>query len=97
PSCHSPRANFSPYPLFDEPASVLTYAADALSYHPAPPLYVGFVQFENGARLLMEMTDVGSSGLEVGTPLRMAFRIKDTDTTRGYPRYFWKAVPINGN
>lgn len=97
PSCHSPRANFSPYPLFDEPASVLTYTADALSYHPAPPLYVGFVQFENGARLLMEMTDVGSSGLEVGTPLRMAFRIKDTDTTRGYPRYFWKAVPINGN
>src|SRR5690606_35425620 len=58
PSCHSPRANFSPYPLFDEPASVLTYTADALSYHPAPPLYVGFVQFENGARLLMEMTDV---------------------------------------
>ncbi len=97
PSCNSPRAKFSPYNLFDEAASVLTFTADALSYHPAPPLYVGFVQFENGARLLMEMTDVGASGLEVGVPLRMAFRIKDADTTRGYPRYFWKAVPINGN
>ncbi|MBR9909254.1 MAG: hypothetical protein GYB33_02750 [Gammaproteobacteria bacterium] len=97
PACNSPRANFTPYALFDEEAAVLTYTADALSYHPAPPLYVGFVQFENGARLLMEMTDVGASGLEVGTPLRMAFRIKDADTTRGYPRYFWKAVPINGN
>lgn len=97
PSCNSPRSNFSPYSLFDEAASVLTYTADALSYHPAPPLYVGFVQFENGARLLMEMADVGASGLAVGTQLRMAFRIKDADTTRGYPRYFWKAVPINGN
>jgi len=97
PTCNSPRANFTPYDLFDEAAAVLTYTADALSYHPAPPLYVGFVQFENGARLLMEMTDVGTAGLEVSTPLRMAFRIKDADTTRGYPRYFWKAVPCNGH
>lgn len=93
PICNAPRKSFEPHPLFDESAQVLTYTADWLTYHPAPPLYVGFVQFEKGARLLMEMVDVGSAGLDVGTPLRMVFRVKDVDKTRGYPRYFWKATP----
>ncbi|MDT4878613.1 hypothetical protein FQZ97_1142230 [compost metagenome] len=55
---------------------------------------MGFVQFDNGARLLMETVDIGASGVDVGTPLRMVFRIKEFDKTRGYARYFWKATPI---
>jgi uncharacterized OB-fold protein len=55
---------------------------------------VGFVQFDIGARLLMEIVDVGEAGLEVGVPLKMVFRIKDVDKARGYPRYFWKATPL---
>lgn len=94
PGCNAPRSGFTPHALFDEPGQVLTYTADWLSYHPAPPLYVGFVQFDQGARLLMEMTDVGPAGVEVGTPLRMVFRIKDVDQARAYPRYFWKATPL---
>ncbi|MEO8296442.1 MAG: 3-oxoacyl-[acyl-carrier-protein] synthase III C-terminal domain-containing protein [Burkholderiales bacterium] len=94
PSCVAPQSEFESQALFDEKAAVLTYTADWLSYHPAPPLYVGFVQFNNGARLLMEMVDVGSAGLDVGTPLRIVFRIKDLDKARGYPRYFWKATPL---
>jgi 3-hydroxy-3-methylglutaryl CoA synthase len=94
PTCHAHREEFDQVPLPDVPAKVLTYTADWLSYHPAPPLYVGFVQFENGARLLMETVDVGSAGLEVGTPLRVVHRIKDVDKARGYPRYFWKATPL---
>ncbi len=93
PGCHAPRSKFEALHLFDEPAKVLTYTADWLSYHPSPPLYVGFVQFDNGARLLMEIVDIGSAGLEVGTPLRVTFRIKDVDKARAYPRYFWKATP----
>lgn len=94
PSCNASSDNFTPYNLCNEKAKVLTYTADWLSYHPAPPLYVGFVQFEHGARLLMEMTDVSASGIEENTPLRMVYRIKDIDKTRGYPRYFWKAIPV---
>ncbi|MDB5861730.1 MAG: hypothetical protein JWQ76_5419 [Ramlibacter sp.] len=94
PGCNAPSEQFDQAPLPDVPAKVLTYTADWLSYHPSPPLYVGFVQFDNGARLQMEMVDVGQSGLEVGTPLRMAYRIKDVDKARGYPRYFWKATPL---
>jgi 3-hydroxy-3-methylglutaryl CoA synthase len=94
PACKAPQSQFEAVRLFDQPAKVLTYTADWLSYHPSPPLYVGFVQFDNGARLLMETVDVGAAGLEVGMPLRMTFRIKDVDKARAYPRYFWKATPL---
>ncbi|MCA0242704.1 MAG: zinc ribbon domain-containing protein [Proteobacteria bacterium] len=94
PGCHAPAAQFDATPLADVPCRVLTYTADWLSYHPSPPLYVGFVQFDNGARLLMEMVEVGSAGLEVGTPLRVVHRIKELDRARSSPRYFWKATPL---
>lgn len=92
--CGAPAAESDSFNLYDVPAKVMTVTSDWLSYHPAPPLNVGFVQFENGARLLMEIVDVGQAGVEVGTALRMTFRVKDVDTLRGYPRYFWKATPL---
>ncbi|SEB24721.1 3-oxoacyl-[acyl-carrier-protein] synthase III C-terminal domain-containing protein [Variovorax sp. YR216] len=92
--CGAPATESEPVPLSDVPAKVLTCTADWLSYHPSPPLRVGFVQFENGARVLMEIVDVGEAGLDVGMPLRMTYRIKDVDAARGYARYFWKATPV---
>jgi len=96
PSCVNCGANDSqtPFPLSGEPAKVATYTADWLQYSPSPPLYMGLVQFDIGARLLMEMVDIGSGGIEVGTPLTMCFRIKERDRQRHYDRYFWKAVPL---
>jgi len=94
PECKAPAAGFSQVSLTDEPAKVLTFTPDWLSYYPAPPLYVGFVQFDIGARLLMEIVDVGPEGLDVGTPLRMVHRIKEPDKQRGFNRYFWKATPV---
>jgi uncharacterized OB-fold protein len=82
-------------PLAEQTAKVLTYTADSLMYHPAPPLYIGFAQFDNGARLLMEFVDVAPNSLDVGKRLKMRFRIKERDTTRGYYRYFWKAAPVD--
>jgi 3-hydroxy-3-methylglutaryl CoA synthase len=93
-NCHAPAARFEGLSLADQPAKVLTSTADWLSYHPAPPLHVGFVQFDNGARMLMEMVDVGKDGVETGQPLRMVYRIKEKDRQRGYNRYFWKSTPI---
>ena len=93
-NCHAPASQFSAVPLQDAPAKVLTSTGDWLSYHPAPPLYVGFVQFENGARLLMETVDVGPEGIERDQDLRMVFRIKERDKARGYNRYFWKSTPV---
>jgi 3-hydroxy-3-methylglutaryl CoA synthase len=85
----------TPYPLADQPARVATVSADWLQYYPAPPLYVGLVQFDVGARALMEIVDVPSAGIEVGMPLRFAFRVKAHDELRHYSRYFWKAVPAS--
>jgi 3-hydroxy-3-methylglutaryl CoA synthase len=94
PACAAPAAQFADVPLVDAPARLLTHTSDWLSYHPAPPLHVGFVQFENGARLIMEVVDVGPDGIEPGAPLRMVMRIKERDRPRGYNRYFWKSTPI---
>jgi len=92
--CRAPSGDFGSTSLADEPARLFTYTADWLSYYPSPPMYVGFVNFDIGARVLMEIVDVGTTGLAVGTPLKMAYRIKDVDHARGYPRYFWKATPL---
>lgn len=94
PACIAPAGQFDQIALTDSAAQVMTFTGDWLSYYPAPPLYVGFVQFDNGARLLMEIVDVGPEGLDVGTPLRMVHRIKQPDKIRGFNRYFWKATPV---
>ena len=62
--------------------------------NPAPPMVVGFVQFDCGARLLMETVDIGAGGIDTRTPLRIVFRIKESDKARGFNRYFWKATPL---
>ena len=72
-------------------AKVVSYTADLLTYSPDPPAWYGMVQFAEGGRMLIDFSEVDQ--VEVGDPMRMAFRIKDQDSTRGYQRYFWKAVP----
>jgi len=90
---HHTVDSFENCPLADEPAKVLSFAADWLSYSPSPPFSYGLVQFDIGARLTMEFVD--ASGIAAGTPLRMVFRIKDFDRKRGFRRYFWKATPLS--
>jgi 3-hydroxy-3-methylglutaryl CoA synthase len=94
-NCRAPGSQLAPVCLAEEGARVLTYTADMLTYHPSPPLYLGFAQFDLGARLLMEFVDVQPETFEVGTRLRMRFRIKERDDTRGFYRYFWKAAPTS--
>lgn len=81
------------YPLADRRAHVLTYTSDRLTFTPDPPAYYGAVTFEEGGRLTMDFADVGDEGVEVGTPMRMMFRIKAVDRMRDFTRYFWKAAP----
>ena len=91
--CQAPREQFEQVSLRDETATVLTSTADWLSYHPSPPLWVGFVEFPSGARVMMEMVDIGKDGIDTGARLRMVYRIKEKDRQRGYNRYFWKSTP----
>jgi hydroxymethylglutaryl-CoA synthase len=81
-------------PFAERRATVMSYTADQLTYCPDPPAYYGMVQFDGGGRMMTDFTDVDEGGVEVGTPMRMTFRIKDVDTARGFVRYFWKAAPV---
>lgn len=89
-------AVYEDVPLADVAASVVSFTADWLAYNPSPPLYFGLVQFDNGARMLMEFVDVADDSLHVGAALDMVFRVKEIDRTRDYRHYFWKAVPRPG-
>ncbi len=83
-----------PHPFREEPASVLTWSADYLTYTAAPPAHYGMITFTNGGRFMTDFTDVDEGEVEVGVGVRMVFRIKSVDNVRGFVRYFWKAVPL---
>jgi len=80
-------------PFADVPAKILSWTADNLTYSPDPPAHFGMVVFEEGGRLMADLTDVDVGGVEVGMPMRMVFRVKDRDERRGFTKYFWKAAP----
>ncbi len=80
-------------PFAELAATVMSYTADSLTYSPDPPAYYGMIDFKGGGRMMIDFTDVEEGKLEVGTPMRMMFRIKDYDAARGFVRYFWKAAP----
>jgi len=52
------------------------------------------IAFEGGGRFMADITDVEQGRVESSMKVRMAFRIKDVDTKRGFRRYFWKATPL---
>ncbi len=72
----------------------MSHTSDYLAYTPNPPFRFGHIDFEGGARVLMEFADTDDDELQVGLPLRMVYRVKDFDAQRGFRRYFWKAAPI---
>ena len=82
------------YPLADRVAKVLSFTADRLAYSPDPPGYYGMIDFEGGGRMTAEFADIEEDEVEVGTQMRMVFRIKSFDELRGFRKYFWKAIPI---
>jgi 3-hydroxy-3-methylglutaryl CoA synthase len=95
--CVNPQCNAldsqDDYGFAEMRGKVMSYTADSLTYSPDPPTYFGMVQFDEGGRMLMDFTDVDPEKMDVGLPVRMMFRIKDADPSRGFVRYFWKAAP----
>jgi 3-hydroxy-3-methylglutaryl CoA synthase/uncharacterized OB-fold protein len=79
--------------LADLGASIVSVTADRLNYSPDPPFDFGLVQFDNGARVLMEMVDRPPAGFAVGDRVRMRMRIKSMNERLGFRTYFWKAAP----
>lgn len=80
--------------LADVTGTIKTFTDDWQAFTPDPPLRYGNIRLEGGGNVLMELTDCPESGLRIGQPVRMAFRLKDADEKRRFRRYFWKAVPL---
>ncbi|MCR9184206.1 MAG: zinc ribbon domain-containing protein [Halieaceae bacterium] len=100
PICANPECRRSgeqhDEPFKDKRATVKSYTEDWLALCYNPPLKYGNVRFEGGGVVMMEFADFAVGEVQVGTPLRMVFRIKDEDSKRGFRRYFWKAAPCLG-
>lgn len=91
PGIEGPEA-LTDFRLADLPAVIVSATNDRLNYSPDPPFAFGLVQFESGARVMMEFTDRGPKGFSVGDTVAMRFRIKGIDRRRGFRNYFWKAA-----
>jgi len=92
PNCRAVDSQ-KPYCFADQPASIISWSGDHLVFTLDPPLHYGMIGFAEGGRILVEFADCEPEEIGTGASVRMAFRIKDHDSLRGFRRYFWKAIP----
>ena len=78
--------------LADQRGTVTTYTVDRLAYSPSPPVVFAVVDFDDGTRVPVELTDVDAEEVTIGTPVEMTFR--RLFVADGIANYFWKARPI---
>jgi hypothetical protein len=78
--------------LADQQGTVTTFTIDKLAYSQSPPVVFAVVDFDDGERLPVELTDVAASDVEIGMRVEMTFR--RLFTADGIANYFWKARPI---
>jgi len=81
------------YSLADSRAKVASFTVDRLAYSPNPPLLFGMIEFEEGAKFMMQFANCDPGKVAVGQPMEMIFRIKQYDKERNLRSYFWKAAP----
>jgi uncharacterized OB-fold protein len=80
-----------PYSVADRRATVVAHSTDGVSDSPNPPALAALVDFGDGGRLLVELTDASPDEVAVGSEVEMTFR--RTYAVDDVPNYFWKARP----
>jgi hydroxymethylglutaryl-CoA synthase len=83
-----------PAPMSDVAGTIATFTIDRIAYSPSPPIVFAVVDFDEGGRLPIELTDVEVDELKLGTRVEMTFR--RLFSADGLHNYFWKARPIRG-
>jgi 3-hydroxy-3-methylglutaryl CoA synthase/uncharacterized OB-fold protein len=79
-------------PMSDVPGTIATFTIDRIAYSPSPPIVFAVVDFDEGGRLPIELTDVDAEELRIGERVEMTFR--RLFSADGIHNYFWKARPI---
>jgi 3-hydroxy-3-methylglutaryl CoA synthase len=91
PDCNALNSQ-DDYSFSDKQGNVVTWTADRLTFDWSPPAYFGMVQFDGGGKIMMDFTEVEEGSIESGSKVSVHFRIRQFDPTRGFRKYFWKAV-----
>jgi len=78
--------------LAQEAASIRTITTDWLGFSLNPPNRYGMVEFESGARMIVNFTSTADEPA-ISSTINMAYRIQEFDPMRNYHRYCWKAKP----
>src|SRR4051794_12354487 len=78
--------------LADQRGTVTTFTVDKLAYSQSPPVVFAVVDFDDGERLPVELTDVDADEVRIGMRVEMTFR--RLFTADGIANYFWKARPV---
>ncbi|MBU0610514.1 MAG: OB-fold domain-containing protein, partial [Armatimonadetes bacterium] len=92
PSCGATHSQ-EDYEFSQRTAKIKTYTADLLAVSVDPPSLYGMIQFEGGGRFMCDFTDCQMDDVQVGQPVKMTFRRRYVDESRGFTGYFWKAIP----
>ena len=92
PDCHAVDS-MEDYSFVHSKSKIASYTVDWLAYTPNPPVLFGMIEFEEGAKFMMQFTGCKPEEVEVGVPMEMVFRIKTDDNVLDFKNYFWKATP----
>jgi hydroxymethylglutaryl-CoA synthase len=76
-------------PMSDASGTIATFTVDRLAYSPSPPVVFAVVDFDDGGRLPVELTDVDIDQVRIGARIELTFR--KLFTSDGIHNYFWKA------
>ena len=87
------KDDFEPYKFSDKKGKLFSYAIDQLQPTQNPPGVNGVVDFDEGGRIICELTDCQPDEVAVGMPVEMTFR--KMFLSRGINNYFWKAKPVS--
>jgi len=82
------------YVFCDKIGHIASFTGDSLASSISPPAMYGLIDFDEGGRLYLDITDCELDSLKVGIPMKMSFRRRYADKRRSIYAYFWKAVPI---
>jgi hydroxymethylglutaryl-CoA synthase len=86
------KDQFEDYKFSDKRGKIFTFATDQLQATLNPPGVNGVIDFDDGGRLIVELTDYELDKVKVGLPVEMTFR--KMYSSRGIHNYFWKARPV---
>ncbi len=89
--CHE-KDQMDDYRFVGQSAKVMTYTLDHLAASISSPIIAAVVDFDEGGRILCEVTDCSQEEIEIGVNVEMTFR--RLFEAGGIHTYFWKARPI---